>query len=106
MESLHWRFMKLALLTAVSLAGPAFAGSCDGLASLSLPDTRITLAQLVPAGDFSTPNGRPSQALKNLPEFCRVAATLTPTRDSDIKIEVWLPAAGWNRKFQAVGNGG
>jgi len=41
-----------------------------------------------------------------LPAFCRVAATLTPTSDSDIKIEVWLPASGWNGKFQAVGNGG
>jgi feruloyl esterase len=25
---------------------------------------------------------------------------------SDIKIELWLPQSGWNRKFQAVGNGG
>ena len=33
-------------------------------------------------------------------------ATLTPSSDSDIKIEVWLPASGWNLKFQAVGNGG
>ena len=33
-------------------------------------------------------------------------ATLTPTSDSDIKIEVWLPSSGWNGKFQAVGNGG
>jgi feruloyl esterase len=43
---------------------------------------------------------------KNLPAFCRVAATLKPASDSDIKIEIWLPAAGWNGKFQAVGNGG
>jgi feruloyl esterase len=42
-----------------------------------------------------------------LPAFCRVAATLTPSSDSDIKIEVWLPDAGsWNGKFEAVGNGG
>src|SRR6185436_14509817 len=41
-----------------------------------------------------------------LPAFCRVAATLTPSSDSDIKIEVWLPSSGWNGKFQAVGNGG
>jgi Tannase and feruloyl esterase. len=40
-----------------------------------------------------------------LPAFCRVAATLRPTSDSDIKIEVWMPASGWNGKFQAVGNG-
>ena len=42
----------------------------------------------------------------SLPAFCRVAATLTPSSDSDIKIEVWLPSSGWNGKFQAVGNGG
>jgi hypothetical protein len=40
-----------------------------------------------------------------LPAFCRVAATLKPSSDSDIKIEVWLPLAGWNGKWQAVGNG-
>ena len=34
------------------------------------------------------------------------AATLTPSSDSDIKIEIWLPASGWNGKFEAVGNGG
>ena len=43
--------------------------------------------------------------MADLPAFCRVAATLTPSSDSDIKIEVWLPAANWNGKFQAVGNG-
>src|SRR5207253_10201437 len=37
--------------------------------------------------------------------FCRVAATLTPSSDSDIKIEVWLPVSGWNGKLEAVGNG-
>jgi feruloyl esterase len=35
-----------------------------------------------------------------------VAATLKPSTDSDIKIEVWMPASGWNGKFMAVGNGG
>ena len=45
-------------------------------------------------------------AFKQLPAFCRVAATLRPSSDSDIKIEVWMPLADWNSKFQAVGNGG
>jgi hypothetical protein len=35
-----------------------------------------------------------------------VIATLTPSSDSDIKIEVWLPVSGWNDHFQAIGNGG
>jgi len=33
-------------------------------------------------------------------------ATLRPTPDSDIKIEVWMPAEGWNGRLEAVGNGG
>ena len=41
-----------------------------------------------------------------LPAHCRVAAALKPSSDSDIEMEVWLPAENWNGKFQAVGNGG
>lgn len=33
-------------------------------------------------------------------------ATLTPSSDSDIKVEVWLPTSRWNNDFQAIGNGG
>src|SRR6202044_2625515 len=54
-----------------------------------------------PAG----PPGNGAQ-FKSLPECCRVMATLTPSSDSDIKIEVWLPTSGWNNDFQAIGNGG
>ena len=39
--------------------------------------------------------------------FCRVSATLTPTPDSAIMAEVWLPdPAQWNGKFFGIGNGG
>jgi hypothetical protein len=42
-----------------------------------------------------------------LPAYCRVLATLKPSADSDIKIEVWLPiGAAWNGKYEAVGGGG
>ena len=97
----------LAYLTAV----PAFASPCDTLAALALKDATITRVQLVAAGQFSAPGeqqagvARPNP-YKDLPEFCRVAATLTPSSDSEIKVEVWLPASSWNGKFQAVGNGG
>src|SRR5688572_4629777 len=85
----------------------AAAMSCDRLSALALPNAKIDLAQSVPAGDFSFDVKRPGtrpQNLRNLPAFCRIAATLTPTSDSDIKVEVWLPQT-WNGKFQAVGNG-
>jgi feruloyl esterase len=93
-------------LMCILCALPAFAATCDSLASLSLSDTRITSAQVVAAGAFTLPNGGRGAIYKTLPEFCRVTATLTPSSDSDIKVEVWLPSNGWNHKFQAVGNGG
>src|SRR5689334_12274192 len=87
-----------------ALGAPA---SCESLSSLALPNTSITLAQRVPAGGFSLLGTGPAvQQFTQSPAFCRVAATLTPSSDSDIKIEVWLPALAWNGKFQAVGNGG
>jgi feruloyl esterase len=35
-----------------------------------------------------------------------VAATLHPSSDSDIKMELWLPIENWNGRFEMVGNGG
>jgi feruloyl esterase len=96
--------------------GDAAIGSpvvaCDTLAALALPDVTITAAETVAAGAFSPslPEGRSlsdgqAQQYAALPAFCRVAATLTPSADSDIKMEVWLPVEDWNGKLQAVGNG-
>src|SRR6185295_10734204 len=63
----------------------------------------------VEAGAFALPgstNAATPAVFKSLPAFCRVAIRLTPTPDSDVRVEVWLPLAGWNRKIQASGNGG
>jgi feruloyl esterase len=104
--------MKTAIvaLSVCALAAPASAATCESLSSLAQPRTTVTLAQTVAAGQFTPPNPRGGRGGANpfapLPSFCRVAATLTPTSDSDIKIEVWLPAStGWNGKLVAVGNG-
>ena len=94
-------------------ASTAAAASCESLLGLSLSDTKITSATEVAAGAFAPPApsgadpGLPSAAqFARLPAFCRVTATLTPSSDSDIKIEVWMPTSGWNGKLQSVGNGG
>jgi feruloyl esterase len=84
----------IALIAATRGAAP----QCERLTSLALPNATITLAQTVPAGAVEPSFTAPAA-------FCRVAATLKPTTDSDIKIEVWMPVEGWNGKFQAVGNG-
>ena len=85
--------------------------SCDSLAQLALANTKITLAQSVPAGAFTpppAPNPMPGMqaSYKDLPAFCRVVAEVSPTADSAIKMEVWMPTAGWNSKYQGQGNGG
>ena len=108
------RSMVLVVMTAAVLyAEGASAATCQSLASMALPNTRITSATFVTAGAFTPPAGvrpggpPPARSYAALPAFCRVAATLTPSADSDIKIEVWLPdPARWNGKFEAVGNGG
>jgi feruloyl esterase len=79
--------------------------ACEALASLTVPNVTITLAADVNAGAFAPGGGGTGgPSLNALHAFCRVAATLRPSSDSEIKIEVWMPAVGWNGKFQAVGN--
>jgi feruloyl esterase len=89
------------------------AKSCEDLTALSLPDTTITSAQSVAAGALTLPvapgpgnAGIADGKTTALPAFCRVAFNLRPTKDSDIKAELWMPASGWNGKFMAIGNGG
>jgi feruloyl esterase len=83
-------------------AGSAARASCEALTSIALPGAKITLARMVETGSF---NPVPSTTVEITRPFCRVTATLTPSADSDIKVEIWLPARDWNGKLQAVGNG-
>ncbi len=93
------------VIAAIALAPATLrAASCESLSKLGTPAVNITLASAVPAGPFTVPGG--AEALPKLPAFCRVAATLEPTADSSIGIEVWLPASGWNGKLLALGSGG
>ena len=60
------------------------------------------IAAPVTIADMATPEG---VELKT--SFCRVRGVITPTVDSDINFEVWLPPAGsWNGKYEGIGNGG
>jgi feruloyl esterase len=72
-------------------------GTCEELRGLRGAD-HATVTNATPV----SPNTTPFFASR---AFCRVFVTIAPTADSDIKVEVWLPMHGWNRKFQAVGNG-
>ncbi|HEY2015860.1 MAG TPA: tannase/feruloyl esterase family alpha/beta hydrolase, partial [Bryobacteraceae bacterium] len=84
----------------------AYAGSCENLTALTIPQTSVTSAIAMPAGPFSPGGGR-TGAARPFPAFCRVAAVARPVPDSEIRIEVWLPdSAAWNGKMLGTGNGG
>src|SRR5438093_194941 len=83
---------------------------CERLTSLKLSNATITAAVTLPKGPY-LPAGLPPDAAQyakvQIPAYCRVAAVLTPTADSHIEVELWMPAReGWNGKYQAVGGGG
>jgi feruloyl esterase len=65
-------------------------GNCEALTKLALPDAKILEASV--QGGTSP--------------VCKVSVQMTPTKDSDIRAEIWLPVNGWNGKYLAVGNGG
>ena len=106
MATKHLAVGVCAMVLALQASGQArqTSSTCTALTALTLPNVRITLAELVPADALNLPTGA-TEASRALPAFCRVMATLTPSADSKIAIEVWMPAAGWNGKLQAVGNG-
>jgi feruloyl esterase len=70
--------------------GAARAEDCAGLARLTLPDLHITEAVLAPAA-------------ADLPASCRVKATASTGPASSVRVEVWMPASGWNKRFLATG---
>jgi len=83
------------------ISGQGDAASCTALTGKSIaPDTVIASADYLPDG------GTVGSAKVSQP-FCRVAGVITPTPDSHIGFEVWLPPASrWNGKFRGEGSGG
>jgi len=97
--------LSTALLTSLlGICGtPAAAATCMSLTGLRLPHTTITAAQSVAAGTYTAPD---TGEVFDLSAHCRIAATLTPTSDSNINIEVWMPFSDWNGRYLGTGNGG
>jgi feruloyl esterase len=117
-------FCIATIMSSIVAIRPLAARSCESLDSLAMRDTTITLAKSVAAGASSQSvgsekdqrqrqaapgtwfNGVMIVAATEIPAFCRVALSIKPSNDSDIKSEIWMPISGWNGKFMAVGNGG
>lgn len=97
-------FVLLAILLGAHVSNTDAYPRCRGILNLKLEGVTITAAQSIPAATFTPPGS--DRAIANLPGFCRVAASLKPARDSNIKIELWMPEKHWNGRFLGTGNGG
>ncbi|MPY53205.1 tannase/feruloyl esterase family alpha/beta hydrolase [Streptomyces acidicola] len=86
--------------TTATAEGPA--SRCAALSRARLPQAKVTVAQAVPAGQYTAPDGRTMP----VPAFCRVHGVANPVPNSRIGFEVWLPQRDWNRRLLMFGNGG
>jgi len=87
------RIVAVGLALAFLAALPARADTpCERLTALALPHAVVTAAAVMPAGAATA---------------CKINVTSRPTPDSNIGIEVWIPAgAAWNGRYVQLGNGG
>lgn len=99
------------LATFIAAAVTAINMPCAELAGIALERAQVTSAVEVGAGLFKPAGAPPARTEPGpppqpIPQHCRVTMVLTPTADSHINVELWLPTESWNGKFLAVGNGG
>jgi hypothetical protein len=100
----HKSMLRIIFSFVLAFAGLPLAAqsSCERLADVSLPDAKVLSAKFVPAGDLAD-----AKAAGIVPAHCDVLGLITPTSDSEIHFELWLPvAAGWNGKYMQAGSGG
>jgi feruloyl esterase len=89
-----WIAATILLYSALWFPTPTLGANCEELSSLTMANATVTAAAEVAAGG-------------NLPAYCQVKVNAKPAADSEIKIEIWLPAvSNWNGKFAGTGNGG
>lgn len=94
------------LAVAAAAAADADASECTTLRQMKLDHAVVTGAVAIPAS-----TAVPLSDRQSLPgaktAYCRIQVTATPTPDSDIHLELWVPADDhWNGQFEQVGNGG
>jgi feruloyl esterase len=98
-------FNALSLFGTLAVAQALFAEQpCEKLTDLKLPNAEVTSAVSIPAGAVSIGTGNAPPI--DMPARCIVKVIAHPSPDSQIKMEIWLPAANWNGRYMQNGNGG
>ncbi|HMH65704.1 MAG TPA: tannase/feruloyl esterase family alpha/beta hydrolase [Rhizomicrobium sp.] len=96
----------LPALAASSHAAKPASGHGDVQSCMALAGRTIAPNTKIQSAGYLADGGTIGATKVALP-LCRVVGVATPTSDSHIGFEVWLPpAAQWNGKFQGEGSGG
>ncbi|HTH81650.1 MAG TPA: tannase/feruloyl esterase family alpha/beta hydrolase [Mucilaginibacter sp.] len=74
------------------------------LTALNIHGLIIDDIRYAPEDNYTRPGMR--RPMKGIPSFYRIAITLKPEPQSNIKIEIWLPEKNWNERMYGAGNGG
>jgi feruloyl esterase len=92
--------------SAVAQSADAAGQRCAALGATKLDGAKVTSAAVVPEKTAMPDAPLGPYTVRVMPAFCRVKVTDTPSADSDIKTEVWLPLTDWSGRVRGAGNGG
>ena len=93
-------------LMSLAPAGHAAPAQGDAARCQALSGKMIAPNMKVLSAEFDADGTTVEKTKVDVP-MCRIVGEATPTKDSRIGFEVWLPPAStWNGKFQAEGSGG
>jgi pimeloyl-ACP methyl ester carboxylesterase len=91
----------VALGAPIADAAPA-DGNCAALLKRKFPHFEIVASDEVDSGSYIAPD----DTRHDVPRFCRIQGEASPSRDSQIRFELWMPTSGWNGRYYQLGNGG
>src|SRR5882724_13273470 len=98
--------LLLPALAASSQAAKPAAPQGDAASCMALAGKTVATNTKIESAEY-LPDGGTVGTTKISAPFCRIIGLATPTADSHIGFEVWLPpASAWNGKFRGEGSGG
>lgn len=108
MRKLLLALLPVAAMLVVAEPAAAIGTTCAALGAPTVPGAEVVSMSAVERHDHTVPPGPFNpEPITDIPPFCDVNLTLThPGAGDNVTVDVWLPLAGWNGRFQGTGGGG
>jgi feruloyl esterase len=107
MSRLSWIILCIWLYSMPAALYLQAQSNCSRLTDLPLEDAKVLSATMISEAELPPVAGQKPVDVAHVAAHCEVKAVATPTTDSEIHFEVWLPLpSAWNGKFMQLGSGG